>query len=86
VDQFESVLKGRGFSRAVNGSNQIAALAAVGCVFQADPLGRGASLRLAKRFPVPAGKIEIWRSGLPKVAGKKFIRHEEAIDSVGQLC
>jgi hypothetical protein len=40
VGQFESVLKGRGFSRAVNASKSIPALAAGGCVFQADPLRR----------------------------------------------
>jgi hypothetical protein len=38
VAQFEFVLKGRGFSRAVNAAKSIAALAAEGIVFQTELL------------------------------------------------
>jgi hypothetical protein len=40
VGQFDFVLKGRGFSRAVNASKSIAASAAAGTFFQTEPLPR----------------------------------------------
>ena len=52
LGQFESVLKGRGFSRAVSASNQSRLQPLGGCVFQTDP-PRETGVLSSRRAPRP---------------------------------